>query len=147
MTENGENQNQDNLNGQNDFRVDLARKIDPQKSNPEQIEQFIMDIFHDETMQERIRIHLRNVIGQELSKMSGLLKNAVQGWIAKEKEKFIEESIQRQIALDDERFLELQSEKKNLEDSNQALNRKLQLMKHENQLMQNSLKQLMKTKL
>jgi len=121
-------------------------KLEPMQKAFKSDENTILALFENDSVKEKIRTHLRNIIGGELSKMSNLLRDATRDWIAKEKKKYQAEIDQLKEKLVNEKLLEFQNQNQKLEVDKKNLERKLELKDHENNLIFESLKEMMHKK-
>ncbi|OGG96284.1 MAG: hypothetical protein A2527_02195 [Candidatus Lambdaproteobacteria bacterium RIFOXYD2_FULL_50_16] len=126
----------------NDDNRTLAQ-AEPKVIRVDNTEDYILEVFYQDQVQERIKSQLQKVIKEELLKMSDLLREAVRDWVEKEKAKSNpEEERQKQILLS-EKLENFEVNNKKLEEENRALKRRMELKEHENQMMMRGIKKFM----
>lgn len=115
-------------------------------------EEYILEVFHDPTTQERIKQQMRQALQKELAGMSELLREAIQNWVKKEKGKAqqegpaINELKEQEQVLLLEKLESFEVYNKRLEAENKIITRKLELKEHENKIMTMGVQKMMKSK-
>jgi len=107
-----------------------------------QAEQFILDIFHQEPTQERLRSQMQQVVRTELGKMSELLKDAIGDWVAKEKSKHDPQIDRQKTILLEEKVENFEINNRRLTDENSKLIRTTKLRAIENRIIIEGLRRL-----
>ncbi len=106
------------------------------------LEAYIIKSIGDEVIQERIRAHLQDIMGKELTKMSIVLREAIRNWIFKEKQKYnlAPKGLLPQALTD--KLEKSEAENRQLEEENRKLKREMELKDHENKIMLSAIKKL-----
>lgn len=105
------------------------------------LEMLIANGLEDESLKLRIRELLQEILREELSKMSTILREALRNWVFKEKKKYHlspEGKSPDQAA----EFDRSRTDLKQLEEENEKLKRALELKDHENKIMISAIKKL-----
>lgn len=108
-----------------------------------QAEQFILEVFHQDSVQERLRGQLQKVVKDELNKMSDLLREAIRDWVQKEKAKHNPEEEHHKMVLLEEKLENFEANAKALEEENSQMKRRMELKEHENKIMLKGIKKFM----
>ncbi len=101
-------------------------------------EKYILEIFHEDDFQSRIKTHLTEAITRELASMSQLLKESIRDWVQREKNKIVPQTDPKQIEMSG-KIDDLESENRMLAMDNDSLARKIELKDHENKMLFDSL--------
>ena len=134
------------INIRPDTREEEGNDLVPQKSTVEpipegELELYILNSLQDDAIQERIKTLLQEVMRDELSKMSVVLREAVRNWVFKEKQKYHLEPEQQPQEVTD-KLEKTESDRRELEAENQKLKRALELKEHENKIMLSAIKKM-----
>ncbi|MDT8445707.1 MAG: hypothetical protein RRB13_02265 [bacterium] len=114
-----------------------------QDKKNQQAEQFILEVFHQDSVQERLRAQLQKVVKTELNKMSDLLREAIRDWVQKEKSKHNPEEEHQKMVLLEEKLENFEANSKQLEEENARIKRQVELKEHENKIMLKGIKKFM----
>ncbi|MCP4756590.1 MAG: hypothetical protein GY866_37485 [Proteobacteria bacterium] len=128
------------------MEIQLSPSRNKTDTTIESLEDYLTKSLYEENVQRRIKQQLQNILREELSKMSLLLKNALRDWIFKEKQKADLDSKQQQKSPTTEKLVEYQKKNKELENENERLKRQMKLKEHENQIVLEGLKKMMESK-
>ncbi|MDX2471019.1 MAG: hypothetical protein QNL04_10635 [SAR324 cluster bacterium] len=101
-------------------------------------EKYILEIFHEEDFQSRIKTHLKEAVTKELASLSQLLKDSIRDWVQREKNKMVPQTDPKQIEMAG-KLEELESENRMLAMDNDSMARKIELKDHENKMLFDSL--------
>jgi len=99
-----------------------------------QAEEFILDIFHQEPTQERLRSQMEQVVRTELSKMSDLLRDAIRDWVLKEKSRHDPQVDRQKTILLEEKIESFEISNRKLSEENKRLERVTKLREIENRM-------------
>lgn len=132
----------------------MARMEDPTKEQLEQseppavneAEEYILEVFHLDSTQERIKQLMKDTVRKELSGMSDLLRHAIRDWVKKEKAKFHSDEEEQKKVLLLEQLESYELNNKRLEAENKLMKRKLELKEHENKVMNLGIQKIMHIK-
>ncbi len=110
-------------------------------STEQELEAYIMNSLEDEVIQDRIRGFLQDIMREELSKLSMVLRESIRNWVFKEKQKYhLAPGNQSQEATN--KLEQVEAVKRKIEEENQKLKREIELKEHENKIMLTALKNL-----
>lgn len=115
----------------------------PEPGNQDKAEQYILTVFNQEEVQDRLRAQMQKVVKDELARMSGLLKEAIRDWVVKEKARHNPEEERQKVLLLQERLENFEANAKLLEEQNAKIQRQLALKEQENKLMLAGLQRMM----
>ncbi|OGG99609.1 MAG: hypothetical protein A2600_09020 [Candidatus Lambdaproteobacteria bacterium RIFOXYD1_FULL_56_27] len=119
----------------------------PDEGNQDKAEQYILTVFNQEGVQERLRAQMQKVVKDELARMSGLLKEAIRDWVIKEKARHNPEEERQKVLLLEERLENFEANAKQLEAENLKIQRQLELKEQENKMMLAGLQKMMGRKI
>jgi len=110
-------------------------------STEQELEVYILNSLEDEVIQDRIRGFLQDIMREELSKLSMVLRESIRNWVFKEKQKYhLAPGIQSQEVTD--KLEQVKADKRKVEEENQKLKREIELKEHENKIILSALKTL-----
>ncbi len=110
-------------------------------SSDKDLETYIINSLEDETIQNRIKGLLQEIMRDELSKMSVVLREAIRNWIFREKQKYhLAPDSDQQEATD--KLKQAEADNKQLEEEKKQLQRELELKEHENKIILSAIKRL-----
>ncbi len=125
------------------LQIRTTSTADVANASVDKLEEYIIKGFYEEKVQQRIREHLKKIIGEELSKISQLLRHSLREWVFKEKQKNNLDFEAEKRKLLTEKLEDYRKKNQDLENQNLALKRRLKLKEHENQIVLESLKKTM----
>lgn len=103
----------------------------------------ILDLFQGSDSSDNIKEQLQEIVREELSKMSSLLRDAIRAWLLKERGRYARLYQQGDVKLLEENLEEYKAKNEELEEENKKLKRAMELKEHENAMMLKGLQQLM----
>lgn len=130
----------------NDSQQSGTNEIMPQDNSLDAIpdkhlEAQIINSLEDHDLQEKIKVLLQEVMRDELSKMSVVLREAVRNWVFREKQKYhLTQDTSQEDA--EKELKRIEADRKQLEKENQKLKRDLELKDHENKIMLSAIKKM-----
>ncbi len=111
-------------------------------TNP--MEQRILDVFFEDSFQERMKEHLRSTVRKELNGMSQLLRESIRAWVQREKTKLDPAAQQQKELTLSTQIEELESNKRELLLENQSRSRQLELREQENKMLLEGVEMLLR---
>ena len=118
----------------------------PSNKRDGELEVILKDLLHASDGRTNLKEMLQQIIQDELSRMSVVLKQAIQDWVRREKEKVQAvqasgENLQLEADLES-----LKEKNESLEEEVKKMKRQLELKQHENMIMMQGLKRAMSKK-
>ena len=126
---------------------DKAQSPPPVPIAENETEAQVLEVFFNDSFQERIKEQMRSTIKRELTQMSDVLRESIRNWVQREKQKFdFEAATQKQIEMQ-EQIEKLEQQARALNMDQDTARRQMELKTHENKMLLQGIEKLLKNKI